>query len=905
MRDFVLLAVGWLLAFLGQRAFSVWHSSFDGVLLYGLASLALAGVKTGVRAASSEGSEAPAAAGEKLPSWGWPAIATGAALTFAASLVLASRRWSNLGLALWLAGLASFVAPFVRTGFRSPRRFRILETLLLAGVLGLALFMRFHWLGQMPPALYLDEADNGVWALRFWDRPFSPFTENRDSSATLPYYLLGLALKAGGVAPLTMRAFQALVGTFTIAVFYALARRVFGFWPALMGAFLLAVSRWHVHFSRVVFVEILPVPVVEALVCIFLWDALASRSRSIRRWAWAGLAFGFGFHTYIGYRVFPVVVAAWLLYEFLVQRNRQVNLRNLVVFVLAALIAVMPLAAFAIRYPRFFVRRTQAASVLNDIRREHSYRPLWENIRKSALMYNYRGDPRPRHNLPHEPELDFWTAMMFGLGVGYAIRRLHRRESFVPLLWVTVGLLPSVLSLADSNPHSSRTLGNVMPVFLLVTSCGGLSLEVIRRTWGRKGVYALGAGACALLLAAGTSNYKTYFHRQANDRSVYYDFEPAFTAAGLFLQEHPECRAFISPGLANHGAVKLLGMHRDYEPLRLGIHIPYQGEPAPICYLLEPLHAPYLEFLRMLYPGGEVEERRDRYGQVMFHVFRASPEQIKASRGVEARYYASSGPGKRFLFKLREPDIFLEWDEPPSEVPFTVVWEGSLQAPEWGEYSFALETNGRAKLYLDDRLLLDAKGSAVRTGVTLPAGFHPLRVVYVSPAKGTSGGRIALKWKAPHREWEVVPPAALYPVELSRMGLLGTYYKGVETYEGEAALKRIDLIPLPEDLVGPFYSVRWEGYLRAPTSGQYIFGTISDDGSRIYVDDVLVVDNSGIHGARYAEGKVELSEGLHRIRVLYTQSGGARALELWWQPPGAAKSHIPPENLCYYCPQAP
>ena len=41
------------------------------------------------------------------------------------------------------------------------------------------------------------------------------------------------------------------------------------------------------------------------------------------------------------------------------------------------------------------------------------------------------------------------------------------------------------------------------------------------------------------------------------------------------------------------------------------------------------------------------------------------------------------------------------------------------------------------------------------------------------------------------------------------------------------------------------FSVRWTGYLTVPRSGSYVFATTSDDGSSLYIDDRIVVDNSG------------------------------------------------------------
>src|SRR5580700_3296576 len=53
--------------------------------------------------------------------------------------------------------------------------------------------------------------------------------------------------------------------------------------------------------------------------------------------------------------------------------------------------------------------------------------------------------------------------------------------------------------------------------------------------------------------------------------------------------------------------------------------------------------------------------------------------------------------------------------------------------------------------------------------------------------------------------------------------------------------------------------------------GVYRFGLVSDDGSRMYVDDREIIDNDGIHSAERRAGSVDLSGGIHQIRVSYFQ----------------------------------
>jgi len=83
-------------------------------------------------------------------------------------------------------------------------------------------------------------------------------------------------------------------------------------------------------------------------------------------------------------------------------------------------------------------------------------------------------------------------------------------------------------------------------------------------------------------------------------------------------------------------------------------------------------------------------------------------------------------------------------------------------------------------------------------------------------------------------------------------------------------------------------SALWEGHIYAPENGMYRFSVRSDDGSWIEVDDVLVVNNGGIHPALYkAERDVSLSKGDHRLRIKYFDAGGASRLDFSWRRTGS------------------
>jgi len=142
-----------------------------------------------------------------------------------------------------------------------------------------------------------------------------------------------------------------------------------------------------------------------------------------------------------------------------------------------------------------------------------------------------------------------------------------------------------------------------------------------------------------------------------------------------------------------------------------------------------------------------------------------------------------------------------------------------------------------------------------------------------------------------------VPPSVLtapaVPGQPPRPGLLAEYFANA-TMSGTPALTRVDErivydwgggAPVP-GLPIDHFSVRWTGTLTAPTTGDYRFGITNDDTGRVFIDDVLVVDNGGVHGSRTRTATVNLTAGPHAVRVEYADDTGFAAVTFAWAPPG-------------------
>ncbi|OLT53316.1 PA14 domain-containing protein [Cellulosimicrobium sp. CUA-896] len=84
--------------------------------------------------------------------------------------------------------------------------------------------------------------------------------------------------------------------------------------------------------------------------------------------------------------------------------------------------------------------------------------------------------------------------------------------------------------------------------------------------------------------------------------------------------------------------------------------------------------------------------------------------------------------------------------------------------------------------------------------------------------------------------------------------------------------------------------------LAVPTDGEYTFRLTSDDGSRLSIDDQLVVDHDGLHGAEPKEGTTTLTAGTHALFVEFFEAGGGQELHLEWKAPGSSTFELVPES---------
>jgi hypothetical protein len=90
------------------------------------------------------------------------------------------------------------------------------------------------------------------------------------------------------------------------------------------------------------------------------------------------------------------------------------------------------------------------------------------------------------------------------------------------------------------------------------------------------------------------------------------------------------------------------------------------------------------------------------------------------------------------------------------------------------------------------------------------------------------------------------------------------------------------------------FALSFTGSIKIEKQGDYEFFIRSNDGSRFYIDNHLIIDHDGPHGADIEKtGKIVLTKGMHPLKLEYFQAGGGMFLQLQYAGPGFQRQTVP------------
>jgi hypothetical protein len=183
---------------------------------------------------------------------------------------------------------------------------------------------------------------------------------------------------------------------------------------------------------------------------------------------------------------------------------------------------------------------------------------------------------------------------------------------------------------------------------------------------------------------------------------------------------------------------------------------------------------------------------------------------------------------------------------------------------------------------------------------------------------------VKLSWSSATLAKEVVPETQLYPPPQapSVNGLTGYYYDNNATTGGDftgATITRVDKtvnfnwgscatqgVCSPDASMGVgYFTVRWLGFVQSAYTETYTFQTSSDDGVRLWVNGVQLINKWVQQGANVAcpapagyFGTVAMTAGVkYSIKMEYFQASGGASAKLYWSSPSTPCAIIPNNRL--------
>lgn len=810
-------------------------------------------------------------------------------------------------------GWSSFIARF-KPGYRiTIESRRLLPWGGLGIILILALTLRLYNLEGFPPGLWFDEADNLDQARLIAENPSqTPVYVPSNNLPSLFLLPIALIIKFAGISISTGRLVAVAFGVGGVIAIFLMVRHMSGTAMGLIAAFLAAVMRWDINWSRIGMHGI-TAPFFAALTAWLTFRAL-ERGRAAD-FALAGTMLGLGMWFYAAYRLFVIVIAFLLLHRLIfADGERRKMLRNFGVMALFALIVTLPVVQFAATDSEEFFKRTQRTSIFAHVDDGDETRVLLQSLTKHLGMFHLEGDPNGRHNIPREPMLDFVSGILLLLGLAVAMARWRSAAHLSLPVWILIMIMPGVMTIPWEAPQSLRAITVIPAVIALVAVAIGFVWDKARAF--RLPALRVGVAACiaGLLVVIGYANISAYFGEQANSPEVYaaYSTDETLMARDMAEQAERGYSPMVSRQFRHSLVASLFGHRYPRQTIAAPTTIPL--DPALVwrgaAIYLEPRESGFYDTLKAYYPSAEFHEIRPPVGgDVLYYSAYISREQLEAAQGLAERRTMSDGEIIESVKRETESAWMLETDD--ADAPFDVEWSGTLHIRSAGEYVFTLESNSPAVVMLDGTVILTEDRPQVK--IVPSVGLHALEV---RTRVEDTDGALRLLWRQPpqqedeqlpededseKRDLEPISAGNLYHGDVRPVGLVGRFFDAVDDAAeiGDAVPYAAQVTPgvggafWYHPVVEGRHVAVWDGTLNVPDSGlhSFRFGEVHGE-MRLNIDGETVIDTRADR-----KSEVELVEGRHRIRLEYQTSVGSPRFEVMWTPPGQPESRIGPEYL--------
>jgi len=401
-------------------------------------------------------------------------------------------------------------------------------------ILFLAFSLRFWKLGSYP-AINADEASIGYDAYSLiqtgrdqhgnsWPIHFQSFNDYKPG---LYIYLVIPFVKLLGLTEWAVRIPGALTGVITVWVLYLLVKEVFGkkdYSLATIASFLLAISPWHVHFSRGGW-EVNVATLFIVMGVLFFLKSL----KTPRYFVVSSLLFVLSLYAYHSARVItPLLVFGLLLIH---KRDALVRWKYLMASFVIGILLLVPLAREL--FGPAGVSRAAGVGLLADMgpvsrveeqRIEHGDYKSWSARLVHNKVVNYglaflnnwgehfwgeflflSGDEIQRDRVPETGQFYLFQLPLLLTGLWFFAKRFDKNKAFI-LWWLAIS--PAAAALTFQSPHALRAQNMVVPL-TIISAYGLVKVFEVLKIYA---VYVLRVSCLVLLFSLIVWEFLRYEH---------------------------------------------------------------------------------------------------------------------------------------------------------------------------------------------------------------------------------------------------------------------------------------------------------------------------------------------------------------------------------------------------------
>lgn len=413
---------------------------------------------------------------------------------------------------------------------------KMIYFLIMILILAIGSFFRINNLDSNPYGFFCDEASSGYNAFSLlktgkdeygkpWPILFQSFGDYKGPTLI---YSTAISVKALGLNEFSTRIPSAIYGIGSIVllflIFYLRRQPILG----LSSAFLLAISPWHIHFSRVAFEN--TAYLFFLLLGLVFWTLFIKSRKSI--WiVLTSLAFLISFFSASSAKV--IIPLLWTTLIIFDVKYLLTYKKKLLVVITCILLCSLPVV--------YFVQNDTLLSRYSQINQNKSISSLaklyvdhysWKYLFKMGDI-DFPGQFITRHSIRGMGQLYLFQLPLLIVGLLSIRKYFSKKSSFLLILSFVLFPLPTLFSDAPS-PHASRSLVGILP--MIVISAAGLSSILIWIIKQKNAIKVLLLSIISIIITFSVLNFhllllnypkysSDYWGWQAGPRQIIQDFE--------------------------------------------------------------------------------------------------------------------------------------------------------------------------------------------------------------------------------------------------------------------------------------------------------------------------------------------------------------------------------------------